>query len=609
VEIEGQEVKKTPSEETERQAVAPKLKPPAALAGSSDARPSKSFPPARLLVVLAIAAVIVGALVAALMRRLDYKEQIIINDFLVPTDSASSDSKSGPSGDFGKEVADIFASDLNDIIQQGSVFGKSYGGGKRRISQPFSDIPKIPVSKSYGIEIQGISIDQLLKAWNALRYDQQLVSGDIIPAANSHDRYVLQISLRSERAAQHWTSRPFLASQRELFAAMQATAEDFVTNTNPEIAGRYFLATKQYSRAIQVFTYWLKLEPARPEPNLYLAKTLIFNGEYERAEVFASRALNSISLSAGKSRQQMQTEGELAKATALWGAGDFKDAELLFVDRLSKQPNALNNLGVLYLEKARYADAERVLQQALKLDSGDFDAAIVLGQVYTADQHDAEAAAAFKSALQIKPTSSEAADSYLAALHAAKRDQEASQFCHSWVGTTMGAEALVTDAAPDLYVLCALAEKEMKPIKIAALALYYVEALARPEGGGSRSVLFSDMVETMPGVLCQENSDQSVGANQSGEQTARLAAATHTLTGILRRRPSPDPSAAGLIKNCESSTDYLVQSLLNLVRANASGEPPSERCTLAQEAVQTAMSPRLKEVAVSFRKEVCAASK
>ncbi len=625
MEIEGQEVKKPPPEESERQAVAPRFwrlralfwhkRPhdPSALPRTGRTKAPKSFLSTTLLVALAIGGAAAGALIAALvLRRLDYKQQIIINDFLVPTDSASSDSKSGTAGDFGKEVADIFASDLNDIIQQGSGFsGKSYGSGKRRISEPFTDIPKIPVSKSYGIEIQGISIDQLLKAWNALRYDQQLVSGDIIPAANSHGRYVLQISLRSERAAQHWTSRPFLASERELFAAMQATAEDFVTNTNPEIAGRYFLATKQYSRAIQVFTYWLKLEPARPEPNLYLAKTLIFNGEYERAGVFASRALNSISLSAGKSRQQMQTEGELAKATALWGAGDFKDAELLFVDRLSKQPNALNNLGVLYLEKARYADAERVLQQALKLDSGDFDAAIILGQVYTADHNDAEAVTAVSRALQIRPTSPEAADSYLAALHAAKRDEEASQFCHAWAGATMGAEALVTDAAQDLYVLCAQAEKEMKKVEMPALALYYVEALARPEGEGSRSVLFSDMVDTMPGVLCQGNNDRNLlgGGNQSDEQTARLAAATHTLTGILRKRASVDPTAAGLIKNCESSTDYLVQSLLNLVRANASGEPPSERCTLAEEAVQTAMSPRLKEAAVSFRKEVCAASK
>jgi tetratricopeptide (TPR) repeat protein len=608
VEVEGQEVKKPPSEDSERQAVAPTLKPPASPAAeqSSDARPSKSLLSATLLVALAIAAVAAGALTAALtLRRFDYKQQVIINDFLVPTDSASSDSKSGASGDFGKEVADIFASDLNDIIQQGSVFGKSYGE-KRRISQPFTDIPKIPVSKSYGIEIQGISIDQLLKAWNTLRYDQQLVSGDIIPAATSHGRYVLQISLRSDRAAQHWTSRPFLASHKELFAAMQATAEDFVTNTNPEIAGRYFLATKQYSRAIQVFTYWLKLEPARPEPNLYLAKTLIFDEEYERAQVFADRALNSISLIARKNHQQMQTESELAKATALWGARDDKDAEQLFVNHLSKQPYALNNLGVLYLETGRYADAERVLQQALKLEPGDFGAAMVLGQAYSADHHDAEAAAAFKSALQIKPTSSEAADSYLAALHAAKRDQEASQFCHAWVGTTMGAEALVTDETADLYVLCAQAEKEMKQVKMPALALYYVEALARPVGEGSQAALSSAMVDKMPEVLCRGNNDGDLlgGANQSGEQTARLAAATHTLTGILRNRASADPRAAGLIKNCESSTDYLVQSLLNLIRANASG---GQRCTLAEEAVQIAVSPRLKEVAVSFRKEVCAA--
>jgi len=611
VEIEGQEVKKPPSGEPKRPAVAAQEKPAdsAALKGNHRTRPSKSFLSTTLLVALAIVAVAAGALIAALtLRRFDNKQQIIINDFLVSTDSASSDSKSAASGDFGKEVADIFASDLNDIIQQGSGFGKS-DGMVRGISHPFTEMFKIPVSKSYGIEIQGISIDQLLKAWNVLRYDQQLVSGDIIPATNSNGRYVLQILLRSDTAARHWTSRrPFLASDKELFAAMQAIAEDFVTNMNPEIAGRYFLATKQYSRAIQVFGDWLKLHPERPEPSLYLAKTLTLDGEYDRAEVFADRALSSISLIAQKNRQQMQTEIELAKATALWGTGDFQGAESLIVDRLSKQPYALNNLGILYLARDQYDNAERVLKKALQHYPGNFGAAMGLGQVYSADHRDADAAAAFKSALQVRPTSSQAADSYLAALHAAKRDQEASQFCHSWVGATMSAGALITDATQDLYVLCAQAEKEMKKVKMPALALYYVEALARPIGEGSQAALSSAMVDTMPEVLCRGNNDGDLlgGANQSGEQTARLAAATYTLTGILRNRAPVDPTAAGLIKNCESSTDYLVQSLLNLVRANASG---GQRCTLAEEAVQTAMSPRLKEVAVSFRKEVCAASK
>jgi len=114
VEIEGQEVKKPPSGEPKRPAVAAQEKPAdsAALKGNHRTRPSKSFLSTTLLVALAIVAVAAGALIAALtLRRFDNKQQIIINDFLVSTDSASSDSKSAASGDFGKEVADIFASD------------------------------------------------------------------------------------------------------------------------------------------------------------------------------------------------------------------------------------------------------------------------------------------------------------------------------------------------------------------------------------------------------------------------------------------------------------------------------------------------------------------
>ena len=611
MEVERPKVKDPPVEESKRPAVAtPKPLEPHR---NGRARSAKSLLSATLVLALAVAVVVASAIISALaLRRFDYKQQITINDFLVSADSASSDSKSGTSGDFGKEVADIFAGDLNDIIQTGSGFsGNSYGSGKRRISQPFTNIPKIPVSKSYGIEIQGISIDQLLKAWSTLRYDQQTISGDIVPVANSPGRYVLQLSLRSDSAVQPFRSGPFLASDKELFAAMRATAEDFVANTNPEIAGRYFIATKQYSRAIQVFTSWLKGAAPRPEPNLYLAKTLILDGEYDRAEVFADRALSSISLGARKNRQQMQTESELAKATALWGAGDSKDAESILAGALHDQPYAQSNLGVLYLEKGQYKDAEKVLQSALAHPPADFGAAMALGQAYTLDHSDSAndnaAVTAFARALKIRPTSSEAADSYLAALHTAKRDQEASPFCHSWVGTTLGAEALVTDATQDLYVLCAQAEKEMKPIKASALALYYVEALARPVGQGSQAVLFSDMIDTIPDVLCQANNDRSLlgGGNQT-EQTGRLAAATHTLSGILRNRASDDRIAAGRVKSCEISTDYLVQELLSQIRANASGEGPAERCAFAEQATQDAASPQLKIAAQSFAKEACA---
>jgi tetratricopeptide (TPR) repeat protein len=528
----------------------PRIKP----AGDSSApspKPAAKSPlsliSTTILLVLAVIVAAACALITALiLRRYDYKQQIMINDFLTPAATAPAETW----GDFGKEVSDLFASDLNDIIQQGSGFSGTPGGNRKsKISQPFDGIPKIPVSKSYGIEIQGVSIDQILKAWNALRYDQQLISGDIIPMSNSANQYVVQISLRSDRSAEHWTSIPFAASQKELAAAVQGLAESFVATTNPEIAGRYFLANKQYSRAVPIFADWLNLQPDRPEPSLYLAKTLIFEGQYDRAKIFADRTLSLAARSARKNRQQIQTEAGLAQADAVWGSGDFQNAEKLFSSAaLRKQPAAITNLAVLYLEKARYADAEKLLAP-LVMAGGNFAAAMVLGQTYTAAKNNSKAVDAFESALRIRPASTEAASYYLLALHADNRDPEAVQYCHSWVDTDGDADSIVSNTTRDLYLLCARAQggvtKDTKPSDKAALAWYYSEALTRPEGDEAPGALFSDLVDSMPAVLCQ-------GTN--GKPAAQYAAATLALTAALRMRARDDQRAAAMVKDCEQST-------------------------------------------------------
>jgi Tfp pilus assembly protein PilF len=329
-----------------------------------------------------------------------------------------------------------------------------------------------------------------------------------------------------------------------------------VISTNPEIAGRFYLANRQYSRAVPVFAGWLILDPDRPEPSLYLAKTLVLEGEFGRARVFAEKALGSVSRAAPKNRKRLQLDATLAKATAQWGSGDSPSAEALFTrPPLDTNSSACNNLGVLYLQEAsrnpaRYADAEKALQHALALDGQNFGAATSLGQTYSAEGKQQQAADAFKMALKIRPTSAEVADSYLQASHAANRDQDASEFCHAWVGDQFGGDAIVTDSTHDLYVLCAQAERGAKSASAPALALYYSEALARAEAGGEQGFLFSNLVDSMPDVLCPvPNPNHPVLETLDAE--ARRAAAVRSLTALLRKRAPADPRAAALVKNCE----------------------------------------------------------
>jgi Tfp pilus assembly protein PilF len=508
-----------------------------------------------LMLTLAVCcAILLACLIGKLLYHFAPKQQIIVSNFLV-----SAPPGTGLSADFGKEVSDLFTSDLNDIFQQGSAYaGSSYiasATGSSKLAQPFDTVPNIPVDKSYGIEIEGVSIDQILKIWKDIRYDQQLISGDIFPAGNNTGQYILQISLRSDEAAYHWSSLPFSASQSEMPSTVLRLAETFVEDINPEIAGRFFIANKNYPDALRVFTEWLKRQPGRPEPNLYLAKTLIFQGDYASAKTFAQRALDRAPSIASGNRARFQVSATQAQATALWGAGNSEEAKKLFQGPvLEKQSYALNELGTLYLEERQYGDAETTLQKALKHDSQDYGAAMVLGETYLADQKNAHANAlavsAFQNAMDLHPTSAEAAVSWLRAMHAVNRDTDASIYCRSWVGSTVRTTAVISDPTRDLYLFCAQAELAGKAPNANALRWDYAEALTHGEGNApGEEVLYSNLVLFMPDSLCADGGNSTTPASDQEKITPAIKA----LTIALKKRSSVDQTAVGLAAKCEAA--------------------------------------------------------
>ncbi len=356
------------------------MSPAGAAAAKAPPEKSSLLDKGVLLAIVVAAGALLALVAGLLLRRFDSKQQLIVNDFLVTAPGGAT-----VSGDLGKEVADLFANDLNDIIQGGSSYsGIGYStSGKYRQTPPFDGVPRVPVSKSYGLQIEGVSVDEILKIWNDVRYDQQVISGDILPTKSKTPEYVLQISLRTDEAGYHWTSQPFAASHDEMASEVRRVAEAFVKDTNPEIAGCYFLSLTppDYADAVETFTEWLKREPQRAEPNLYLAKTFIQQGNYAGAKVFAERAAAAVPLAAHGIRQRLRVSSAMAEATALWGTGDKKDAEQQFKSPLlANQPYASNQLGLLYLELQKYAAAEETLNDVLRRAPQDFGAQMILGQ-------------------------------------------------------------------------------------------------------------------------------------------------------------------------------------------------------------------------------------
>jgi tetratricopeptide (TPR) repeat protein len=492
------------------------------------AEPSHPFLSFTSILILTVIAIALAAIVAArLEHRWNYKQQIIIGDFLVTAQASSGDRKSGDMSVFGREISDLFASDVNDVIEKGSSFAGTSRSASSKYTQPFDGVPKVPVSKSYGIEIQGISVDQIIKAWNTLRYDQQQISGDVIPDSRSPNRYVLQISIRSENSDQQLTSPAFLPSSQELSQAVLTLAENFVSHNNPEIGGRYFLGSKRYAQAQDVFTEWMMNHPASPEPRLYLAKTFIMEGRFDRAQLFAASAgdrLKGNLRASAASRNKIQAEVDLADATAKWGNGDLQGAKELFSGSLANQSYALTNFGSLYLGTRDYQDAETEFKKAIALDPNNYGATLYLGETYSSENKYKDAETWFAKALDIRPSSAEAAEYYVEAAHdgkdkdhekatddeKAKDDEKAVAYCHSWIGTTIGSDPILSDPKSDLYSLCAQAEltvDQSKHVAIAGdstLAWYYISALGAT-GESDRAELLQQQLYQMPDLLCRDS--------------------------------------------------------------------------------------------------------
>jgi tetratricopeptide (TPR) repeat protein len=255
---------------------------------------------------------------------------------------------------FGKQAFDTLSNEINEIIQTGSSFiGNQNASSKSQGTQPFDPIPQIPISRSYGIEIKGVSVDQLMNIWNNIRYNQETVSGDIFPVKDSADQVAVYMSWSSSGETYHWTSPGFAPTDSALELSLWNTAEHFIKETNPEIAGRYYLSKQDYRDAITAFKEWMILEPFRPEPYLYLAKTFDLIGDFGKATQFSDRALELLARALRKSRNRVRVGVYLVESLSLFESRDDQDVSRLqrFVDaNLPNDPNARQELSTFLVQ-------------------------------------------------------------------------------------------------------------------------------------------------------------------------------------------------------------------------------------------------------------------
>jgi tetratricopeptide (TPR) repeat protein len=334
----------------------------------------------------------------------------------------------------GKTVANLFADELQQIIRDGSGFHGERFSSKRQYKQ-VPDLPKIPIETNFELQFEGLSLKQVISAWDYLRYDQQLFSGDVI--LNHDDTLTVRARVASDKQAMYWEvgeldeRKKIPKTEDGLKKALARLAIQVFTSLNPETMGRYFLQSGNFEDAQKVFEQWARREPTRPQPFFYLAYAYDGNsstpGQLELGRRAAEQALGNDSsyyLAIGEIAWTLEHEAENAMQAdrpQKFGEAISKYKEAIRASHKwwrfwSKgPPNYWNNLCAAYRDTGLFDEAEDACHKALGSDPDLVVATANLGRIYekraelparsstAAEQYLGAAEKAYRQALRQRP--------------------------------------------------------------------------------------------------------------------------------------------------------------------------------------------------------------
>lgn len=412
---------------------------------SNTAKSLKAYPKATVLVVLIIACVLV-----ALVQRRHHKPLVIVSAFEVPANT--------PLPYSGKTIANVFSDELQHVIEQSSTFsGNSFSSSRQYPTLPST--PRIPVETAFGLEIKGISIDQLISAWNRVAYDEQLISGDILRVSNttepdqlptntlplSHYKckepdtapqrttdLILRVRVAAAGYAEYWQVPIASQSTADLQSAVNRIVRLMASDKYPEMLGRFYLAQNRFCEALDVFESWASRTPAVPEPIFYIGYTLARMAEYDLAKA----ALRDALILAPNHFLSLGTLGFI-----FFQQQDYEDSIKQSERAYELQPDAPNfayNLGLAYAERREFDKAKKYYLEALRRDKKYAAAEYYLGRALETEQPTSAQAAQmnieaamehYKRVLTINPRFFLALDALQHLLVNKQRYPEAEQIC------------------------------------------------------------------------------------------------------------------------------------------------------------------------------------
>jgi tetratricopeptide (TPR) repeat protein len=339
--------------------------------------------------ILLLLAGIIAA--ARLLHALKPKSEIIVSSFELPLGNNVQWT--------GKTAANLFVDELQQIIRGASEFHGTSRFASKRQYQQVPDLPKIPIETNFELQFEGVSLKQVMSAWDYLRYDQKLFSGDII--LNEDQTLTVRTRVISSEQAQHWevseleNGKKIPKTSDGLKEAMRRLTTQVVASLNAETIGRYFLQLQKFEKAQKVFEQWARQEPTRPQPFFYLAYAYgRIPGRLEDGRRAAEQALENDSsyyLAIGQiawTADQEAFAAVQADRPRRFAEAINKHKEALQASRKWWQfwkkgpPNYWNNLCVEYREIGAFDQAEDACHQAKRSDPDYAGATVNLGLVY-----------------------------------------------------------------------------------------------------------------------------------------------------------------------------------------------------------------------------------
>jgi tetratricopeptide (TPR) repeat protein len=185
----------------------------------------------------------------------------------------------------GKNAEDIFVDRVNELTAEAAAFHGNMYAGKNSLGR-LPEQPKIPVETAYGISVHGVSVDDLIRLFNRVRYDQWNITGDVFVEGK---RCRVRVRLTRTTGSSGWDSTP--VKGQSFTDTVRLTAVKLIGAAHPELAGRALLQEivdkknagvepgPLYGQAEDAFRGWIVSRPDDLRAYAYLATAYIYEGK------------------------------------------------------------------------------------------------------------------------------------------------------------------------------------------------------------------------------------------------------------------------------------------------------------------------------------------